>query len=572
MPYQFVPYTLFLLVSAATTAALSVYGTKQRHNLGTNILGLCMAIGTVWSSANALELSALTLERKLFWANVQYAAYSLGPVAWFLTACQFTGRSHWLSRKGVLALLTIPTITICLVWTDPWWGLVRSSFELKPSGPLLVLGKQYGPWFWVHFAHSYSLNFCSILLLALTLNEKSSIYKRQAAFMLAGILLVVCTNLLFVLGLIPSQGFDVTPLVFSFAAGLMFWGIYSCELFRLVPIAWETVISSLDTAVVVVDNRGRVVEINPAFSHLLSQDGTRPLLGRALSELSPELALLGLGPAPPPGTHQEVRCRVGKGELFLEVLVSEIRGQRSTAQGRVITVNDITQLKTTQERLRLEQQELAIAAERARFTQDLHDNLGQILGFCTLQVQTIGRELERGQTEKADGYLSRLGEVLSQAQQEMRAYVHGLRAREYESTDLKTLLKKELDPLQEHQGYETVLDVCPGELPVETKIQLCSIVKEALNNVRKHAQATQVKICLAPAGGDWVLTVTDNGGGFDPVLDLEPRQRSSGLSIMEERARLLGGELKITSCPGRTVVRVQFPPKGVTSHANPHRR
>jgi hypothetical protein len=162
--YQFVPYTIFLIASALMTSALVVYGIRHRHALGTNILALCMLIGTLWSAANALEISALTLEQKLFWANLQYIAYSLGPAAWFFTTCQFTGRVHWIQWKRVLPLLIVPALTIFLVWFDPVWGLVRTDFSLTTAGRIYVLQKQYGPWFYVHFAQAYALNFASIFL------------------------------------------------------------------------------------------------------------------------------------------------------------------------------------------------------------------------------------------------------------------------------------------------------------------------------------------------------------------------------------------------------------------------
>lgn len=60
VPYQFVPYSISLLISALATLALAVYGIRQRQSLGTNLLGLCMTIGTLWSCANALEFSAET--------------------------------------------------------------------------------------------------------------------------------------------------------------------------------------------------------------------------------------------------------------------------------------------------------------------------------------------------------------------------------------------------------------------------------------------------------------------------------------------------------------------------------
>ncbi len=567
VPYQFVPYSIFLLISALATLALAVYGIRQRQSLGTNILGLCMTIGTLWSCANALELSATTLEHKLFWANLQYAAYSLGPLAWFLTSCQFTGRSHWLRRKSLSVLFVIPALTILLVWTDPWWGLVRTGLRLDTTGLFSVLAKEYGPWFWIHFVHSYALNFLSMLLLGLALAKKSSIHRRQAFFLLAGICLVVCTNLLYVLGLSPVTRYDLTPVVFSLASALMFWGIYSCELFRLVPIAWETAIEALETAVVVVNNTGRVVDVNPAFCRMFSQEPANAL-GAALRDMAPDLALLCSATPPEAGRHREMHRSVLEEDRFFEITVSEIKDKHLVTQGRVIAINDITELRLAQERLYLEQREVAVAAERMRFTQDLHDNLGQMLGFCSLQVQATMRELQRDNEEQAHVFLSRLGTVLGEAQSEMRSYVHGMRTREYELNSLADLLRREVSRLQEHEPYQVELEITAYDFPVEEKIQLCSIVKEALSNVRRHAQANLVKVSLLLAQGNWVLSVVDDGVGFAHTSTITSSQGGSGLSFMAERARLLSGDLQVSSEPGQTAVRVVFPYKGAENHAD----
>src|SRR5690606_9592594 len=183
-------------------------------------------------------------------------------------------------------------------------------------------------------------------------------------------------------------------------------------------------------------------------------------------------------------------------------------------QGRVIAINDITELRLAQERLYLEQREVAVAAERMRLTQDLHDNLGQMLGFCSLQVQATMRELQRDNEEQAHVFLSRLGTVLGEAQSEMRSYVHGMRTREYELNSLADLLRREVSRLQEHEPYQVELEITAYDFPVEEKIQLCSIVKEALSNVRRHARANLVKVSLLLAQGNWVLSVVDDGVGF----------------------------------------------------------
>lgn len=572
MPYQFVPYTVLLLASALMTGALAIYGAKQRRLLGTNILGLCMAIGTLWSLANALELSALTFEHKLFWANLQYIAYSLGPVAWLLTSCQFTGRSHWLAWKNVLPLFLIPTITILLVWTDPTWGFVRANLTLNTSGPLYVLDKQYGPWFWVHFSQSYALNFLSILLLTQAALNRKSVYRGQATFLLGGILLVAGSNLLYVLGLGPITDHDITPIVFSLATGLMFWGIYRFDLFQLVPIAWDRVFEAMETGVVVINEAGRVVDLNPAFLHMFSAESVKRSLGIPLRAISRELAEFKPGSSLEVDHHLKIQGSLGEGERDYEVTASTITDHRGFVRGQVMVINDVTELKMAQERLRLEQQEVAVTQERIRFTQDLHDNLGQVLGFSSLQVKAILRELERGKMDKAKESILRLGEVLDEAQRDMRAYVHGMRAREYQQTSLRTLLERQLQRLRDQDHFQRenlILHLIDHDFLPEEKAQICHIVKEALNNILKHSQATRVEIELRPSQETWLLTITDDGIGFDPRRALETETGGSGLSIIPERAGLLGGKMQVTSVPGRTEIRVEFPKrKGAPSYAD----
>ena len=77
------------------------------------------------------------------------------------------------------------------------------------------------------------------------------------------------------MGIGPITAHDITPIVFSVCAGLMFWGIHRFELFRLVPIAWERVLGAMETGVVVVDESGRVVDLNPFCRVFETEEGTR---------------------------------------------------------------------------------------------------------------------------------------------------------------------------------------------------------------------------------------------------------------------------------------------------------
>jgi signal transduction histidine kinase len=98
-----------------------------------------------------------------------------------------------------------------------------------------------------------------------------------------------------------------------------------------------------------------------------------------------------------------------------------------------------------------------------------------------------------------------------------------------------------------------------GELPEEHKSCVYRVVQEALNNCAQHAQASAVQVSVGHAGGQILVTVQDDGTGFDPK-----RVRGLGLLGMEERVRHLGGTFQIDSEAGRgTLLRVTLPQREV---------
>jgi hypothetical protein len=190
MHFQYIPYVWLLLASAAASVALGVYAWRRRAVPGATPFAILMLLAVVWSLANALEMAGTDLPTKLFWANVQYLCYVTLPVAWLALSLQYTRRDEWLTRRN-LALLTIePLITLALVWTNDLHGLMRRNVHLDTAGPFPVIGKTFGPWFWVHAAYTYLLLSLTIYLLIAALRA-SPLSRRQTRVLLIGTLLPV---------------------------------------------------------------------------------------------------------------------------------------------------------------------------------------------------------------------------------------------------------------------------------------------------------------------------------------------------------------------------------------------
>src|SRR5690554_3121195 len=144
---------------------LAYYGYKHRSVRGAKAFVVSMLIGSLWAVTNGLEMAGVDLATKLFWANIQYIAYSFAPVVWLVMVLLFTDKADRVNKKNILLMSIIPVITIILVWTDYIHGLVRSNFVLDTSGVFPVISKDYGKWFWVHFVYCYLLNFSTIIFL-----------------------------------------------------------------------------------------------------------------------------------------------------------------------------------------------------------------------------------------------------------------------------------------------------------------------------------------------------------------------------------------------------------------------
>ena len=197
---------------------------------------------------------------------------------------------------------------------------------------------------------------------------------------------------------------------------------------------------------------------------------------------------------------------------------------------------------------------LAVARERGRLGRELHDSVTQTVFSMTLTTQSALLLLDSNPA-RVKAQLDRLNELAHSALAEMQTLISELRPQEPGEGGLVAALRQHLAGRHLPDGLAVSLDV-KGEdslSPGEAR-GLFRIAQEALNNVVKHAQATQACLRLHLAEPLWV-EIEDNGLGFD----LKPARQGSGvgLSSMRERAAEIGWELRVTSAPGKgTRVRV----------------
>lgn len=216
-----------------------------------------------------------------------------------------------------------------------------------------------------------------------------------------------------------------------------------------------------------------------------------------------------------------------------------------------------------------EQGRAAAEAERARLARDMHDSLAKTVSGIGFAALALSRRIERdpaGAAEEA----RRLADDARQATRQAREIIVGLRADAGEALPLTSALALRARSWAEDEGLELDLAIEEvGDLHPQTARELEWILGEALANVKRHARATRVGVRLRRLGGRAVLTVVDDGAGFEVPDDLDELAagRHFGVGGMLERALLAGGDLSVESAPGEGCVISAWVPTEIVPRA-----
>lgn len=212
-----------------------------------------------------------------------------------------------------------------------------------------------------------------------------------------------------------------------------------------------------------------------------------------------------------------------------------------------------------------EARRLTIIEERTSLAHELHDSLAQTLASLRFQVRMLNDTLrETHDCAKAVEEAGRISNGLDEAHEELRELLNSFRAPMGER-GLKPALEKVVNRFRQETGLLVLLqmDCQQPLLSSSEEMQLLRIIQESLANIRKHAQAHTVRVLLrCSRAGDYSLLVEDDGVGFDNAQRVGRPGEHIGLSILEERAHRLNGELRIESEPAEgTRVELNFTPK-----------
>lgn len=211
---------------------------------------------------------------------------------------------------------------------------------------------------------------------------------------------------------------------------------------------------------------------------------------------------------------------------------------------------------TALDRMRVNEAERATLEERSRLAREIHDGLAQHLWFAKLKFERLSSSLSEADKPLAN----EVAEALDAAIVEAREALVTMRSSLEEDVPFSDMLARTLDDFEGRSGLRVEFSAAtriPANLGPRVQVELLRIVNEALTNVRKHADATLVRVSAGVTEGDILISITDNGRGFPQE---EAFDQGLGLQGMRERARLIGGSLLVRSeISGGTSIEIRGP-------------
>lgn len=226
-----------------------------------------------------------------------------------------------------------------------------------------------------------------------------------------------------------------------------------------------------------------------------------------------------------------------------------------------------TQLEASRQELQKMSLRLVNAQEeeRRRISREIHDELGQALTALKINLDVARRALPEEASAKLYRSVQEAGALAVQTLEAARSLSLEIHPAILDDLGLVSALRWEIDRFEQLTGQKVNFEADVADTPLlqsELEITIYRITTEALTNVARHAQASDIHVYLQVTEQRVILKVKDNGVGFDSkrLLTTPTERQSLGLVSMRERAGLLGGELKIASKPGQgTRIEAHFP-------------
>ena len=358
------------------------------------------------------------LAAKISWIRLHHAYTFISVLAWSALTLQMTGRGKWLNRRTVVAMLAILASALAVLFSDERYGLFWRRIWLAGNDVRAVdgLGSTL-----ILFS-GYLVILASTGLFVHRFIKIGGILRAQAGILIFSTCITVAGHLCWRFAATPELRQDSLALAFIVSGTLDAFAFFRWRLFDIIAVAQAVVTKTMGDGLVVLDNQGLIVGLNPAAERIVAKSSSEMSGNFAVKTFEPWPELIDLLRRP------DARA----GEVLLNrrsytVLIAPLPGEGRGNLGKALVFHDITAEKTAQELLIEQQQALAVLKERDRLGRELHDGQGQLLGFFDMQLEAARSLIAKGRPDQAEPLLRKLAEITQGMNADIRESIVGLK-------------------------------------------------------------------------------------------------------------------------------------------------
>lgn len=337
MTLQFNEIIYFSILLCAFVLFLLTW--PRRKTPGGEYFALHLAGLAIWAIGLFFEAANTRESIKILWSQISYIGFVIVTPMFFLFVLAYTSQSK-VNRLTFTSLLIVPFITLVAAWTNQWHHLLWTGFYWGDRA-LNVLVYQHGFLFYLHIVYIYLLMVLGIATIIYAIPRNRPPFRSQLFVILIGVLFPIISGSLYVFGLEPVTGMDISIFGFLLTNLLLTYGFVRYQLLDLVPIAKGAWIEHLQDGMIVVDWMDRIVEINQNALDLLNI-GAEDLIGRNVDTIFPwklDLRKLSMTNVLP---EYSVK---GEKTGYINLQVSSLAANLALTPGYLLVIRDITAQK-----------------------------------------------------------------------------------------------------------------------------------------------------------------------------------------------------------------------------------
>jgi len=335
-------YLIPYLVSLGMSSIVGVYAWRHRQVPGAYLYSWVVFSQAIWISGYIFELTSASLDAKIFWDNIEWIASIAGPILFLAFTLEYTNRKLINPLLSWILMCLIPGCYLILLYTDKFHNLIRPDSRLVPGNPFSDLVYSFTLPSRILYIYLAGLVLWSFILLSQKFFHAQRLYRQQIGLVIIGGVIPLIGTTLTILGITFTSNRDTSPITFAIGNLFVALGLFRLRLFDVTPVAREAVIENMHDALILMDLKNRVIDLNPAAEAFTGRKAAEVVGHPADIAFTSRPEVVGLIQGEGE-LHSQIEIDRGDKTHQFELSASTFYNRRKQPGGRLVLVRDITE-------------------------------------------------------------------------------------------------------------------------------------------------------------------------------------------------------------------------------------